>query len=326
MHDFFASLPYSLALFSANIPIFLLATNTWNFLSRPYLLADNNNVSIKVAKYKGLNRVNLIENNDYGFCSLIKACKLVLDKVEIENKTLSQITSKERIDRRLWNAVALREVVVNAMVHNDFTYEVSPKFEIFDDRIEITSYGGLPQGLSEEEFFEGFSLPRNKELMRVFRDVDLVEFLGSGLPRILESYGTKCFKFSDNFLRVTLPVTTEQVTEHDTEHDTEQVKDTVSSQVEQNTITDTTTATITVTTTVEKLLFALTKDMLRQEIQDKIGLTNKVHFLQMYLNPAIKQGLIERTIPDKPNSPLQKYRITSLGLEVRNKLLKNMQA
>ena len=51
---------------------------------------------------------------------------------------------------------------------NFFTGEVPSKFEIFPDRMEITSAGGLPEGLSQEEFFQGFSVPRNKELMRVF--------------------------------------------------------------------------------------------------------------------------------------------------------------
>ena len=73
-----------------------------------YLLADVNNISIKVAKYKGLNRVELIENNEYGYCSLIKATKSVLDKIAVENTTFATITSKERIERRLWNLVALR--------------------------------------------------------------------------------------------------------------------------------------------------------------------------------------------------------------------------
>src|SRR5690554_7878511 len=85
------------------------------------------------------------------------------------------------------------------LILNDYTKEVAPKFEIFDDRLEITSYGSLPQGLSEEEFFQGFSILRNKELMRVFKDLDLVEQLGSGIPRILESYDKDCFKFSENF-------------------------------------------------------------------------------------------------------------------------------
>ena len=91
-------------------------------------------------------------------------------------------------------------------MHNDFTGEVPPKFEIFPDRIEITSAGGLPEGLSQEEFFLGFSVPRNKELIRVFKDLGMVEQLGSGVPRILESYGRECFTFSENFLRMVFPI------------------------------------------------------------------------------------------------------------------------
>lgn len=74
------------------------------------------------------------------------------------------------------------------LILNDYTKEVAPKFEIFDDRLEITSYGSLPEGLSKEEFFEGYSIIRNKELMRIFKDLDLVEQLGSGIPRILQAY------------------------------------------------------------------------------------------------------------------------------------------
>lgn len=170
-----------------------------------YLLADENGVSMKVAKYRGTNRVDLIENNEYGYCSLIKATKSVLDKIELENRTATQITSKERIDRRLWNPVAIREAVINSIVHNDFTREVPPKFELFDDRIEITSAGTLPEGLSEEDFFDGVSIPRNRELMRVYRDLELVEQLGSGVPRILESYGKEYFRFMGNFIRMTFP-------------------------------------------------------------------------------------------------------------------------
>lgn len=124
---------------------------------------------------------------------------------------MTQITSKERINKRLWDSVALREAIINAFVHNDFTNEVPPKFEIFPDRIEITSSGGLPEGLNQAEFFEGYSVPRNKELMRVFKDLGMVEQLGSGVPRILESYGKECFMFSDHFLRMSFPISADQL-------------------------------------------------------------------------------------------------------------------
>lgn len=92
-----------------------------------YLMADNNNMSVKVAKYSGLDRVDLIQSKEYGFCSLIKATKQVLDKIEVENITYTKITSKERIEKRKWNTIALREAIINAMVHNDYTYELAPK-------------------------------------------------------------------------------------------------------------------------------------------------------------------------------------------------------
>src|SRR5690606_11028856 len=101
-----------------------LVTKEGEFNYVAYLLADENGTSIKVAKYAGIDRVDLIESNEYGYCSLIKATKAVLDKLELENKTATKITTKERIDTRLWDAIALREAVINAIIHNDYTREV----------------------------------------------------------------------------------------------------------------------------------------------------------------------------------------------------------
>jgi predicted HTH transcriptional regulator len=194
--------------FASNLEL-LTDKDKFNYVA--YLLADNNSTSIKVAKYSSKTRVDLKESNEYGNGCLIRAAKQVIDKIEIENPTSTQITSKERINKRLWDSVALREAIINAFVHNDFTNEVPPKFEIFPDRIEITSAGGLPEALSQDEFFEGFSVPRNKELMRVFKDLGMVEQLGSGVPRILESYGKECFSFSEHFLRMAFPALGGQV-------------------------------------------------------------------------------------------------------------------
>ena len=170
-----------------------------------FLLADENNVSIKVAKYSGTDRLDLISNNEFGYCSLLKATDLVLDKLSTENYIQTRKTEKFRIDTPLWNKLAVREAVINAIVHNDYTNEVPPKFEIFSDRLEITSYGKIPAGLTEDEFFSGVSIPRNKELMRVFRDVEMVEALGSGMPVILSNYGRQSYEFLPHFIRQIIP-------------------------------------------------------------------------------------------------------------------------
>ena len=119
--------------FASNLEL-LTEAGDYNYAA--YLISDKNGNSIKVAKYSGTDRVNLIESNEYGYCSLVKATKQVLDKLELENRTTTKITSKERDDRQLWDAIAIREAVINAVVHNDYSKEIPPKFEIFSDRLE----------------------------------------------------------------------------------------------------------------------------------------------------------------------------------------------
>lgn len=182
-----------------------LLTDDGRFNYVANLLADENSTSIKVAKYAGKDRVDLIGNYEYGYCSLLKASERVLDRLHVENTVKSSIGYPYRTDTPLWNERAVRELVINAIVHNDYFNEVPPKFEIFSDRLEITSTGSLPDDMSKEDFFGGVSNPRNKELMRVFRDVELVESLGTGLQRVLAVYGKECFVFMDHFIRVVIP-------------------------------------------------------------------------------------------------------------------------
>jgi len=189
--------------FAANLEL-LTEEGDYNYAA--YLLADQNGNSVKVAKYRATDREDLIENEEYGYCSLIKSCNQVLDRLEVENRSVTRITSKERITRRLWNAIALREAIINALIHNDYTNEAVPKIELFSDRIEITSAGSIPPGLAEEEFFSGYSSPRNKVLMRVFKDLGFVEQLGSGMPRILKSYPRESFAITPNFIRAQFPI------------------------------------------------------------------------------------------------------------------------
>ena len=170
-----------------------------------YLLADENGVSISVAKYADTTRVELIENNQYGYCSLIKALDRVLEKLEVENRTFAKITPRKRLERRMIDRTALREAVINAIIHNDYSNGAPPKVELFSDRVEITSMGSLPFGVTQADFFAGISTPRNKEIMRVFRDLELVEHLGSGIPRILKAYDASVFEIRESYLRVILP-------------------------------------------------------------------------------------------------------------------------
>lgn len=272
-----------------------------------FLMSDVNSLSVKVAKYNGKTRVDLKENNEYGYCSIIKATKQVLDKLELENKTRSRITSKTRIDTRLWHPVALREAVINAIVHNDYTNEVPPKFEIFDDRIEITSAGSLPETMSQEEFFEGYSMPRNQEMMRIFKDLELVEHLGSGVPRILQFYPKECFRFTENFLRMTFPNAWDLSDEDDESNTTDHANDHVTDHVTDH---------------VKNLILMLEGNMSRPVLMGKLRLKHNQTFRENYLHPALAEGWIEMTLPDKPKSINQKYRLTEKGKTLKKQLKK----
>jgi len=169
-----------------------------------YLLADNNTTSIKVAKYAGDDVDELMENYEYGFCSLITATNRVLEKIRTENKIYAKITYPNRIEKEMYDYVAVREAIINAIVHNDWSNEYPPKFELFNNRIEISSFGGIQSEFTEDEFLLGYSAPRNKELMRVFKDLELVEHLGTGIRRILKKYDKSIYNFYPHFIRVSI--------------------------------------------------------------------------------------------------------------------------
>jgi ATP-dependent DNA helicase RecG len=134
----------------------------------------------------------------------VKALKAVLGRVDVENTIFTKIGYPLREEREMINSIAMREAVINAVVHNDYSYGAVPKIEFFSDRVEVTSMGGLPYGVEEDDFFNGGSVPRNKEIMRVFRDLEIVEHLGSGILRIVNAYGKEAFEIRKSFVRVNL--------------------------------------------------------------------------------------------------------------------------
>ena len=84
---------------------------------------------------------------------------------------------------------------------------------MFDDRIEIISVGGLPEGLTLEEFYEGKSKPVNLELQQIMVQLDYIEQTGHGVPLIVSRYGKEVFDITENFITVTIPLNKTERTE-----------------------------------------------------------------------------------------------------------------
>ena len=107
---------------------------------------------------------------------------------------------------------AFRESIANALVHRTWDVNAEINVAMFDDHIEITSPGGLPKGMSEEEYYRGgISILRNRIIGSIFFRLRMIERFGTGIRRINESYKNSSVKpvyfLSENTIRITLPVT-----------------------------------------------------------------------------------------------------------------------
>ena len=144
-------------------------------------------------------------------------------RLEAENRGVTEISLTTRRTKNLVDIDCLREAVYNALAHNDWLNGGVPSVYVFSDRIEIISYGGLPFGQTEENFFKGISKPRSEGFIRILRDLDFVERTGHGIPQIIGKYGKKVFNITDSFILVTLPFDSDVVSklsknEHLDEH------------------------------------------------------------------------------------------------------------
>ena len=142
--------------------------------------------------------------------------------------------------------------------------------------------------MTKEEFFSGISSPRNKELMRVFRDVDMVESLGSGMKRIMKAYPKKIFVFMDNFIRLSIPFHSQKDTRKRIQ---EPQKDTKTDKRKK----------------IDILLEYCRVPQSLGEMMNILNLKNRTSFTRVYLHPLLEQGLLVMTIPNQPNNRHQKY-------------------
>ena len=111
---------------------------------------------------------------------------------------------------------AFREAIANALIHRMWDVESQIRILMFDDRIEVISPGGLPSGISEEEYLSGkISVLRNRNLANVFYRLGFVEIFGTGITRIKQLYDEALkkpeFELSENTIKMVLPVFEENI-------------------------------------------------------------------------------------------------------------------
>ena len=175
---------------------------TYNLLAE--ILADQNMVPLIFVKFTGINKASISHRSDYGGQSLLLGYQKMKDRLIAENICKTDTTVRPRIDEYLYDIDCANEALVNMFVHNDWTI-TEPQVSFYSDRIVFTSHGGIPHGMTEDEFYSGVSRPRNAVLMRVFLNLGIVEHTGHGIPMIVEKYGREAFDIHQNYIDVTLP-------------------------------------------------------------------------------------------------------------------------
>ena len=121
----------------------------------------------------------------------------------------TQFVNMRRVDYEDFPPDAVREALINAIVHRDYESQVATLISVLENRLEFTSYGGLPTACSLGDFQLDVSVPRNPKLAAVFYRLRLIEAYGTGIRRMFEAYEgsgkTPVFDITRSFFRVRLP-------------------------------------------------------------------------------------------------------------------------
>lgn len=187
-----------------------LLNSKYKYNINAYLMSDNNDVSIKIVVFEGKKKNVMSKRTEYGKKCLLISVSDVLEYFNSINVNRVDVTGAKRKEQTLFDFPSFREAWINACLHNDWNEGIAPSVYMFDDRIEIVSYGGLPYSLSREGFFNGTSIPVNKSLLTIFMAAKYAEQSGHGVPTIVEKYGRNVFSFDDGMLKVIIPLSFER--------------------------------------------------------------------------------------------------------------------
>ena len=172
------------------------------------LLSDQCPHTAKVAVFQGTEQTEFKDRREFGG-SLFKQMEEVYDYIDMRNQTHSTFDKLRRIDSRDYPETALREAMLNSLVHRDYSFRASTLISIYEDRIEFVSIGGLLSGISKKDIMIGLSICRNPKLAAIFYRLQLIEAYGTGMPKIMNVYKDSSKKpkiiVTDNAFKIVLP-------------------------------------------------------------------------------------------------------------------------
>ena len=172
------------------------------------LLSDQCETTTKVALFQGTDKEVFRDRKEFTG-SILKQLEEVYQFINLLNKTKATFSGLDRTDMRDYPEEAVRESLLNSIVHRDYSFSGSNLVNIYENRMEFVSLGGLVSGLELKSIFLGVSQSRNPNLAAVFYRMRLIESYGTGVGKIERAY--KTYQFQPEFetakgvFRVTLP-------------------------------------------------------------------------------------------------------------------------
>ena len=245
------------------------------------------------------------------FTQVDEAVDFILSKIAISVGLRSQ-SNQAPLQYEIPRPV-IAEAVVNAIAHRDYQSKGSVQLMLFANRVEISNPGGLPPELTLDKLrTDHASYPKNPHLAEVLYQAGYIERFGTGtgeIIRLCKEIGLiePVFNLEEGF-KVTIwrpTAVTDHVTEQVTGQATGQVTGQATGQVKEE---------------IRRVIYVVNGELKTSEIMAILDLKHREYFRDTYLLPSIEEGYIELTIPDKPNSPNQKYRLTEKGRILKNKL------
>lgn len=172
------------------------------------LLSEQCVHTIKAAVFEGNNQSVFKDRREFTG-SLFHQMRSAYDYIDFHNKTRSTFDKLRRIDLRDYPEEAVREALLNSLVHREYSFRASTFISIFSDRMEFTSIGGLVSGVVLSDIMMGISVCRNVKLANIFYRLELIEAYGTGIQKIMNAYDMSAVKprieTSDNAFKVILP-------------------------------------------------------------------------------------------------------------------------
>lgn len=172
------------------------------------LLSDQCPSTIKAATFSGEDKGTFQDRREFDG-SLFQQMEELYSYLDMRNQTKATFDGLYRIDTRDYPEDALREALLNSLVHRDYSFRASTLVSVYADRIEFVSVGGLLSGIELDDIMLGLSVCRNPKLAAIFYRLQLIEAYGTGMPKIMNAYGETELKpkidVSSNAFKITLP-------------------------------------------------------------------------------------------------------------------------